>query len=116
TWVPSPGFNTFAALVSGVLVMGLGGGVIGFVLDRFDRGVGTLVGLGVGALLGLVGGRRIAAAESVLGGMLAGALLPVALILLDALRSGRLFDNGPEELVSPSALMVFGGLAVVGAV
>jgi hypothetical protein len=113
---PSPWTNTFAALVSGVLVMGLGGGVIGLFLDGFAPGVGTLVGLGVGAVAGLVAGRRIAAAESVLGGMLIGAVLPVAMLLLDAVRSGRLFDNDPAELVSPGALMVLGGLAVVGAV
>jgi hypothetical protein len=113
---PSPTFNAFAAVVSGVLVMGVGGAVVGCVMEGFDPGVGTLVGLGVGALLGLVAGRRVALSESVLGGMLAGAVLPVAVVLLGALRSGRLFDASPDELVAPQALLVFGGLAVAGAV
>jgi hypothetical protein len=114
---PSSTVQMFAGLISGVLVLGVGGALVGAVMAAtMDGKMETLVALGggVGAFIGLLLGRRLAYVEKIWVGALTGAVLPLLLILLGALRSGRLFDAQPEDFADPKALMVLIGAPVVG--
>jgi hypothetical protein len=104
---------TFACCLSGALVGALAGGLGAALLSVKPEGVlACLVG---GAVLGALVLRRIAASETILGGAIVGAILPFGLILLGALRSGRIFEAGsdlgsPLLLIGAVVLLIVGGL------
>jgi hypothetical protein len=111
----SQGVETLACCLSGVLVCATIGLIVGRFLTNSWEDVPVIIGVLGGGLFGLVAGRRIAACETIVGGMAFGAFLPIGLILLGALRSGRMPDPG-ELLKEPRALVVIGGILGGGAV
>ncbi len=111
---PSRGVQVFASVVSGLLVGLLLGLLGGFLLSEGHYEV-ALIGAGAGVVIGGLFLRRIAMSDSVLGGAAVGAFLPIGLMLIGALRSGRLFEASAEDFISLQALMVMGGALVGGA-
>jgi hypothetical protein len=106
--------DTAAAVLSGVIVMGLGGLITGGVLGG-GASTGFVIGLGVGVVAGLLVGRVIARFENVIAGALVCGILPLALCLKDAVRRGRLNlkdFNQPGSLVAVAC--IFGAGAVLG--
>jgi hypothetical protein len=93
---------------------------VGLVVGRLAAGTWTgervVVGLAVGAVAGLVFGRKVASIPTVLRGLAFGAFLPFGLCLLDGLRRGRFNDLGrvAKDLQTPQALVVIGLFLGVG--
>jgi hypothetical protein len=111
---PSPGAQTAACFLSGAIVGGVAGALVGLLAGGAAEGV-ALGGV-IGVILGLIAGRRIAACPSVLGGAAFGAFLPLGLLLIHLLRSGRITEVKPEDLASPPFLIVLGVACGSGAV
>jgi hypothetical protein len=103
------------SVLSGLFV-GLTAGLVGgWLLSKPGQTESIIVGPIAGAVIGALVLRRIAALESMLAGTALGAFLPIGLILIDGIRSGRLLNAKPEDFTDPQALYVMGGMVLAGA-
>jgi hypothetical protein len=101
-----------AALLAGILVMGLGGLIAGAVISG-GAGEGIGIGAAAGVGLGLLIGRVIAGCQHVMTGALVTGVLPIFLCLRDAFRRGR-FQL--KDFLAPEGLAVMAGIFAAGAV
>ena len=107
------GSQTLACCLSGVLVGAIAGLIIGRLCATSWEGEQVIVGGLAGFFFGLVFGRKIAACGTILEGAIFGALLPVGLCLLHALRRGVVPD--PRDLVKePMVLLGIGMILLTG--
>jgi hypothetical protein len=114
----SPALESFAAALAGIVVMSVSGTILGRLAADSWHDQKVLFGALIGAVLGLIAGRKIAQCRTVLSGALTCAVIPFALCLLDAIRSGRIKHLRPQEFQEPRfwliAAGIFGGGALLG--
>ncbi|MBI4613291.1 MAG: hypothetical protein HY720_06740 [Planctomycetes bacterium] len=104
----------WACAVSGLLVGIVAGAGIAVLVTGSPQGPETLFGIGLGAFLGLLFGRKIAAMDTIPGGIVTGAFLPIGLCLLDGIRSGKLARVSANELADPRTLTALGTTLAIG--
>jgi hypothetical protein len=110
----TPRYNGLASYLSGAVVIGLGGAVFGGFLSANEMGgvgFGAALGGGFGTIIGLIIGWRLVHVQSYLVGALFGAILPMLLIVKDALSRGR----EPGEFLDPQGMPILGGILAGGA-
>lgn len=108
--------NGSSAVMAAVLVMAPLGAAIGFYQDGFVAGGVTTLGAGVGFVFALLFGRKLAGLDTIGEGAIITGLIPIGLMLLHAIRSGRITEIRAKDFQEPMFWYVFGGAFVAGAI
>lgn len=108
--------NGSASLMAAVLVLTPIGAAIGFYNDGFEASGLTALGAGVGCVVALLFGRKLAALDTVAEGAILTGLLPIGMILIGAIRSGRIMEAKLSDFEDIRFWCFFGGAFIAGAI
>jgi hypothetical protein len=114
---PSIEPSALAGCLSGLIVGAAGGTALGLMSAGGVLNEKVGFGAALGAVLGAIILRKIAECRTVIGGAVFGMFVPVALVLMHAVRSGRIGEIGTgmnDPMFLKAAAIGLGGGALIG--